>query len=743
MDKQQMRIELIGHTEREPAAEFAVYAVDRANKLIETARVDAGGNFKLSPKALSGAAQVLIGPVVEKFSSIDKTRVITYRAAQFKQALEASGVIELAKNDWYKLLWIKRCVSGSVKHCYPWPLLLTQLVQQVTLANIGLLSAKAHTRLAANALIDAVIAKPGFSKFPHHCDIVCDGLVEIYRRTCCCTPWVVFDPRLPDLVDILEKFHPDVPVIKWPPRPEPDPSPFTFPFFKSGAIDEMAINADADLHALKSLPIEQIPAYINARAWLRCSCGSAAKVAQGSIRPDGEFNICWSERPHLMLLNCHEDYAYIIKQNINGISTVIYDGVAAHQWYHYSEHPTLTSHHPQAQSCRHDPFPNEEGAFVLLQDIGMMGSYNLKTPDATDWNSVGVPAYNDGLAFPAANAIAAKGVYRDRNWGGSLLLRYHFSEPMKAVGAKYYRVSVVASDSNGNPTGTRTYLPASQWRYYEIIGTDIYVNKQALGPHNAGTQNNLYEIPYDADRDWQSGQYHAVLDTTQFANGRFLFTVEVFDAAGKLLRPQGTTAPVGVNSAAAHFTFRRWYQETGPTAEVPFAALTHMLWWDNRKADAEIVDLRKDHAPNTAECQFILGTASSNFSLGYRAYHPEPMFLLDHRLWWHRGLGTATGVLTSPNPNPDNVGVPPNPPHESAQSSFGTMLGGHSKCSFTVNLHSNVKTFNGIGTLDGLDGWDQAAFALDISGPCIPLKLLSSEMLKNLPALEQALRTER
>ena len=36
------------------------------------------------------------------------------------------------------------------------------------------------------------------------------------------------------------------------------------------------------------------------------------------------------------------------------------------------------------------------------------------------------------------------------------------------------------------------------------------------------------------------------------------------------------------------------------------------------------------------------------------------------------------------------------------------------KCSFSANLHVNVKTFNGIGTLDGLDAWDQAAFALEM-----------------------------
>ena len=295
-----------------------------------------------------------------------------------------------------------------------------------------------------------------------------------------------------------------------------------------------------------------------------------------------------------------------------------------------------------------------------------------------------------------------------------MLLRYHFSESMRILGAKYYRVSIIPADSNGNPTGTRSYLSPNEWRYYTFIGMTPHVEKVSLGPHNAGSQNNLYEIPYDADRAWHSGQYHANLNTNIFPDGRFLLMVEVFDSAGKLLRPTGTPDPGGSMEAA--FTYRRWYVEVGPTANVPYAALTHMLWWDNRKAKAKIVDLRVNSIPNTAQCQFMVGPSNSNFSIGYRAYHEEQMFLLDHRIWWRRGLGGPSGILTSPNPNPDNVGVPPNLPHQSGSNNFSTMLAllANPKCSFSVNLHVNVKTFNGIGTLNGLEAWDQAAFALEM-----------------------------
>jgi hypothetical protein len=709
------QIELIGFTDKDESPDMAVYAVDKAFKVIEMSKVDSGGMFRLSQKALDSASRIVVGAQAESIADVDRSELAVYRSTQFKNIIAESGRVEIAKGDWIRWIHIKRCVSGSVKKCFPYPVLISQIARQADIALKKSITTRtlALRATAADSVTDARIATPLQPFIPlRKCDTVCDGVVEVYRRTCCCHPWVMYDPRIPELIEELEELIPEIPPIPWPPRPEPDPAPFErLPFFKSGALDEKVLNAKQDLHALHTLSAQEVPAYIMARPYLFCSCGSATKVAQGTIRPDGKFHICWFEAPRLLLINCHDEYAYVVKQNIDGSTVTIYDGVAAHKWFHYNDDAELVSYHLLAQSCRHNDFPGT-GAFALLQDIGLTNSYRLKTPDATGWDRVAAPLYNDGLAYPAANAAAAKGKYLDRNWGGTLLLRYHFSEAMKGVGAKYYRVSVAASDGNGNPTGGRTYLAPRSWKYFEVIGTDIFIRKIPLGPHSAGGQNNLYEIPYDADRDWLSGQYHADLGTTEFANGRHLVTVEVFNSSGKLIRPTGTPDPGG--SVQGAFTYRRWYQETGPTAEVPFAALTHMFWWDNREAVANIVDLRVNGSPNTQECQFLVGPGNTNFSVGYRAYHPNPLFLLDHRIWWRRGLGGPSGILTSPHPNPDNVGVPPGLPHQSGADTFSSMLGSHVKCSFTINLHSNVKTFNGIGTLNGRDDWDQAAFALEI-----------------------------
>ena len=371
------------------------------------------------------------------------------------------------------------CVSGSVSHCFPFPIVLNNLVKNYQIEQSKFISTKEN--VLNKTAVDAQIAYPLYPIF-HHCDKICDGLVEVYRRTCCCYPIIIYDPRIPEIIKELENIVVQVPPIKWPPIPGPDPGPEFLPFFKEGALDQKAFHAGKDLIALRTLEPHLIPEYINARPYLFCTCGTTKKVAQGIIGVDGKFNICWYEPLRFLFPNCHDEYSFIVKQNFNGSTITIYNGVSANIWFKAGDFASLVSYSIFAQSCRSNDFPGE-GAFSLLQDIGSTGSFRLKTPNASGWDRVASPVYNDGLAYPAATAADALGKYLNRNWGGTLKLRYFFSEPMKSVGAKYYRVSVVESDAFGNPTGERKYLAPSEWKYYEIIGTIIYVRSIALGPH--------------------------------------------------------------------------------------------------------------------------------------------------------------------------------------------------------------------------------------------------------------------
>ncbi|HLA97122.1 MAG TPA: hypothetical protein VJL34_01620 [Anaerolineales bacterium] len=702
-------LQLIG-VEGQQAPEMAVYALDRGRVMIYRANVDIEGKFDLPDEVLKKAAYVAIGPDTDKFDELDKNTLMMYRTRRFVQQMEISPVLEIPRPDWSRWLFVTLCVSGSVSHCYPWPWLLNDMVSQVVLYKASSVQFIQLEPTVKSALSDIAMAKSAsiLSRL-QRCETVCDGVVEVYRRTCCCDLDIDLEPRLPEIIDILEHLVERIP-IKWPPIPEPDPPPWLENyFFKSGAMDEMALNAPRDLAALRSMPPTERIAYVQARPYLIhwvCSCSLPVKVAQGNIRSDGRFSICWREPLRLMLFNCYDEYAYKVKQNIGGATVTIYDGVAANKWFDYDDDASLVSHHLLAQGCRHNEFPGE-GAFVLLQDIGLTESHRLQTPDATGWDRVAAPGYNDGLVDPVPTAMDARGLYKNRNWGGTLYLRYHFSEAMKSLGARYYRISVSAANASGNPTGTRYYYSDGlSWKKYVPSGTDILVETQVMGPFSVGGEDNLYEIAYDADADWQSGQYHGNVNTadgTKYTNGRYLITLEVFNASGQRIRPTGAGG-AGVDAA---FTFRRWYQPVGPTAEVPYAALTHMFWWDNRQAITQILDLRMNGAPSAAQCQFMEGPGSTTFSVGYKAYHPEPMFLLNHSLWWRRGLGGPTGYLV--NTSPDNAGPALT---VSPTDTFSDMLGLETRCSFTLNLYANVKTTNGIGTLDSLDGWDYASFAL-------------------------------
>ena len=722
MPNDKLKLQLVDHPEGEEAPKLAVYALDRAGQTVHTAAVSAQGEAKLTAAQLEKAAQVVVAPAGAKDAdAISETERAVFHADYVREVIKTGAELEIPIGQ---LIGIRRCVDGSVERCIPYPWLIDELTERsfatIKSAKVERLSAIASVRAS-----DAIIARPPIRpRFPPRCTRICQGLELVYRRTCCCEPWIIEDPRLKDLIDRLKQLAHQRPPIKWPPGPDPgpeigphvgptpDPAPIDrLAFFNGGTLDEAALHAEQDYRRLEQLSGPEAADYISERAYLRpywCHCGAASFVGEGFVQPDGTFRICWRDRFIPLRLNCHDEYAFVVRQVINGVTVTIYDGLAANRWFSSGSGVQLVTYDRRAAVCGDTSFPGEGGAFVVLEHIGATRSYQLKTPAQDTWDGVLPPAdYNDGLVNPAASPAAAKGAYLDQNWGGTLALHYHFSESMRATGARFYRISAVRADALGNPTGPRTVLGSPLgWLYMEAVGPNILVQAENLGPVTVGAENNLFTIPYFADHDWQDDQYHGFLDTTALADDRYLVMIEVFDGAGNRLRPNGASGP-GTDKA---FTYRRWSTELGPLDNVPFAALTHMFWWDNRASFGRIYDLRLDGAANNAECQFLVGTPSSQFSAGYRAYHPNPMFLLNYALWWRRGLGGPSGTLVS---SADNAGQPPAAEAVSPGVSFASMLDPHNRCSFSLNLHVNVKTTNGSGILTGLDADDQAAFALE------------------------------
>lgn len=749
-NKKSMRLNYVDLQEGEKTPDLFVKATDSASQTIHISRVDDKGYFDIPGNVISKAERIIISPILnrEDEEPTESENAITYRKSQFIE-LARAGTINIAKPIWESWYAIFRCVTGRVRLCRRHPFWYFDLLEAVkkpiidserlnitgTETSIGIADSIRRQRIP-DSLSELIFGW-------YRCKKVCSGTVEVYRRTCCCRPWIIDDVRLPDLILDLEEIVrklPDIPRI--PDLPDPPPE-VRDAFLKDGTLDELTINAPRDLQAIKSLKRAELAEYINARPYLICrrySCSTPKKVGQGFINPDGRFNICWVDLPSIRFINCHDEYAYIVKQRKNGITYTIYNGVATNKWYHLNDDVTLTSYSWFAFACR-DNGGKGEGAFVYLDIIGDTESWNLETPNATGWDRVANPAYNSGLVFPAANPSAAQGANLNRNWGGTLKLNYKISEDMKDIGARYYRISVTEADSNGNPTGTRHYLNSGlAWEKAVIVGTDIEIQSEVLGPDTVGGNNYLYKIPYDADEEWSAGQYHGFLNTTDSRwidpTKRHLVTIEIFDANGTRLRPNGTpaTGEPG-NEVEAAFTFRRRYQNTGPTSNVPYGALTHMFWWDNRNLSAKIEYLNKQGVESTGECQFLTGTESTTFGVGYRAYHPNEMFQLRHRITWKRGLGPATGTLQGNQSN--NVGKPPASPGNSQTNTFHQMLHSnptdptkppHSlkKCAFTAFLTIYSKMTDG-DYLGNTGITETAAFALEInSGASIITQEISS-----------------
>ena len=749
------KIVLTGLAPDEQTQNLVVHLTDASLNPLKTLRVDDNGNVELHQDELKEIAYVAIASASEKPETLTRDTIVLLRARQVMNWLLKSDTIELARGRWERLFPIRRCVSGRVRACRRfWPRLDTvnaNLPARAVLPEAD--NSAAVTSAAAPIRLDSFNAglatfNPGLASeliAPSRCFPVCEGVVEVYLRRCCWRPFVVFDPRIDDIIRHLE-------AIPWPPIPTPDPGPLgprpigprpigprpgsgpdPAPILRGGDVDELTINARRDLLALRSLPAAERPAYIESRPYFRplFSCGTPKLVGSGFLQPEGEFQVCWRWFPTFLPANCNEEVAYVVKQLINGVTVTIYDGRLAGRWYNLGDTPTLTTYDWRALACRGGDTPPVPGAAVFLELIGDTESNQLESPAPNGWDRVNTPAFNSGLLFQAT-AAAAKGVLRNCNLGGTLNLLYRFSEPLRGVGAKYYRLTVQPADVNGNPTGTAQRIgpPNSQWRKFRFSGGSIQVVAVPLaaGPVASG-ETDLWTIPYDADlkgdpavsEEWLANQFHGQIDTSQFSDGKYLLTVEVFNAAGQRLRPTGA----GGAGTEAPFQYKLWQKSAGTDLfpSVAFAGLTHMLWWDNRfgVGDIEGVDVTDSPTP-VGTCLFLRGPATAKLMIRHRAYHPEPMFFHNYSLTAFRGLEGAVNsppaIVNGNLPVPDaaaNAGKPPAAAALSTGTEFSALLGTHPRCSFAVNLTMSLKTTNGSGFLYQGNLRDTVAFALEIA----------------------------
>ena len=704
-------VALQGKKDDEESPKLVAIAIGAAGKPIESAAVSSAGKVRMSKKAFGDATRIMIGAEGSEPGD-DNVEFVALHKFQVAKAIEAKRAIDLPRRAWSPLLSVKRCIEGNARHCEWYPYLLelrNTRLQRLSRDGIVELGSRKFT-------IDSVIEP--LLPFWKRCKPLSDGVVEVYRRTCCCPPIIVYDPRIPEILRRLEELVEIIPPIDppFPDPPLPDPPPIfdEMPFFKGGAEDKQAVNAEVDLKALKALPAAEQPAYIQARPYLFCSCGAPELVASGFLQPDGDFNICWTEPLRLMWIYCHEEYAFRVKQLVEDATITVYDGVAANQWFHMGEQITLTSYHGDAIVCDPppDPPPGVGKTSVMLESIRSTPSEHLNSPVPDGWDRVPTPTGNQGTAFPAA-VVPGAVQWKNVGWGLNLPLRYLFFDDLEPI-ATFYRISVVKVDAAGHPTGPRTYLnQARSWRWHRRR-TDLTIKKETfdLGPVPGSA--NLYRIPYRSlyqalllpgeIGEWAFGQYHGLVNTRNWGNGRHLITIELFDAAQNQIKP--TAAPAGDPGTAAPFSFQTWDQaDLSATVPVDFGALSHLFWWDNRRTDAAILAINKNGTPFAEECLFLEGPRNTNVSMDYRAKHPDPRFLYWHDVRWKRGLFTAWKTWVAANSNNVDPGTTPN-------RTYDQLLEANDKCSFSLEVRTRAKIFAGGTRIHTYDDRDNGSIAI-------------------------------
>src|SRR6185369_4628058 len=102
--------------------------------------------------------------------------------------------------------------------------------------------------LKAKVRLEDYLRIPTPTFIPYRCAPLCDGEVDVFKRTCCCRPFIYRDPRIFEIIRDLERIVETIPIPKPGPDPGPDPAPFqriasrTYPLIhESGALDESMI----------------------------------------------------------------------------------------------------------------------------------------------------------------------------------------------------------------------------------------------------------------------------------------------------------------------------------------------------------------------------------------------------------------------------------------------------------------------------------------------------------------------
>ena len=645
-----------------------------------------------------------------------------------------NGRWRLAPSIWRCWIGLWTCVSGNVEVCRS---LIPTPIDIVADLEFGL----------RDSLRDLVLNTQDSRLFlPFRCDAVCHGRVEVFLRTCCCHP-IIIDPPviIRDLCEII-----DCPIPPWPIPPKVPPLRLREEILgeteralllakqRRDGTEERIVEAARHLTALiEAETVTEQRRYIEAFPALLhrfCTC-STRKVGETFLQPGGDFNHCFVRWP-LFAPNCSYTVAYRVSQIQDGQWVTIYDGLAKNAFFGLNESAELRAS-LDAEACDTPTWPNPDGIqpFVALEQVGNTWADVLihSTDQNGETSFAGPLQATDGLAVEAPPGANPKTQLFEQPWATTLRLRFQFHPGLEDLGARYFRIRVVQVNGAGIAVSSRTHKADLSWRKYYEDGGQLKVRWVPLqvDPATVGGEEGLYQIPFfDEVLPWLGGQWHAHIDTLEknpdntpkMPNGRYLFVIDVFDAAGNRMEP--------ANAGGGHnFEYRRL---DGPlddalanTSVVAHEALANLFLVDNTPAQGAIQALKVNGAtPSSVNCQFLEGDVADELAIQYQARQTSG-YQWRHWIRLKQGLSGPTHYVTdaafvaNSGAHPaalSNTEVPGGIGSLSAPMAFGALLGNEPRCAFAAELIVQTKHTNGMGRLSTYDIHDPAAFALLI-GP--------------------------
>jgi hypothetical protein len=426
-----LSLKLVGAQPHEEHPHIALYAFDTRGRVAGKLAVAEEGHFDIDPHRLP--AIVALGPDVADPASLDPAGLMTLRVSDQMAAWSATRSILIPGPWWRRWPGFQTCLTGTAERCFLFGLTLDDFR--------GL----------------ALGQRPIFER----CAPLCNAVVEIWESTTCCWPFPIWD--VPRVINGLQQFLADNPVM-FPQPPQPDPGPVDRAL--AASVDQaLARSAPSRLFVpssdlarhlamLQALGASEAALYIEANPVLwRFWCEtSSAMLAETPVNPDGSFSYCYWRYP-FFLLNCRSSYFYKVKQLINGVWTYVYDGAAANQYFTADEAANLYSW--TGATCHQQP-PLPGTDFVAFQAIGGMDTSQLNSHWAAPVviGGVNVDQTQTGdttLASPPTDGGLVLG--NGAPWGATLQFLLAFDPGLQALGAVYYRMSVVQADGGAPMSG--------------------------------------------------------------------------------------------------------------------------------------------------------------------------------------------------------------------------------------------------------------------------------------------------